>query len=253
MQILSLPYSSGAQWVRDGWRLIRRQPLGLAAMVVIYMFVQFVPVSIPLPYVGVILLGIVSPFVNLGLMGAFREVANTRVPTPMVFAQPLQNVPVRRVLFRLGLIHAGLLLLAVVLVRLIVGPPTVPAEDDAVSLENLHLGTFLVFTLVYSPVIVTMWFAPMLAGWHGLDVGKAMFGSAVACWRNKGAFVIYGIVMACALFGVVALSSALIGSLLSTQVMPLFAAPVVLALTTFVQATFYPMYRSIFAEPAPAD
>jgi hypothetical protein len=250
VQILSHPASIGAQWVRDGWRLIKRQPLGLGAMVVIYMFVQFVPVSLPVPYVGVVLLGVVSPFVNLGLMAAMREVANARLPTPGVFTQVFHNAAARRVLLNLGLVHAGLLMVTVMLVRLIVGAPSAPAEDETVTLESLRLGTFLVFTLVYSPVIVTMWFAPMLAGWHGLGVAKAMFGSAVACWRNKGAFVVYGVAMAFLLSGIIAVASALIGALLSAQMMPVFAAPIVLALTTFVQATFYPMYRSIFAEPA---
>ena len=41
-------------------------------------------------------------------------------------------------------------------------------------------------------------------------------------------------------------------SFLSAQVLPLLAAPIALALTTFVQASFYPMYRSIFAEPTAA-
>lgn len=250
MQILSLPASTGAQWVRDGWRLVKRQPLGLSAMVVIYMFVQFVPVSIPVPYLGVLLLGVVSPFVNLGLMAAMREVANARAPTPGVFAQAFQNAAVRRVLLKLGLVHAGVLMVTVILVRLIAGAQSVPADDEPVTLESLRLGTFVIFTLVYSPVIVAMWFAPMLAGWHGFEVAKAMFGSAVACWRNKGAFLVYGVVMAFLLSGVIALSSALIGAFLSTQMMAVFAAPIVLVLTTFVQATFYPMYRSIFAEPA---
>jgi hypothetical protein len=183
-------------------------------------------------------------------MAAMREVANARLPTPGVFTQVFHNAAARRVLLNLGLVHAGLLMVTVMLVRLIVGAPSAPAEDETVTLESLRLGTFLVFTLVYSPVIVTMWFAPMLAGWHGLGVAKALFGSAVACWRNMGAFVVYGVAMAFLLSGIIAVASALIGALLSAQMMPVFAAPIVLALTTFVQATFYPMYRSIFAEPA---
>jgi hypothetical protein len=101
--------------------------------------------------------------------------------------------------------------------------------------------------------MVAMWFAPMLSGWHGLAPGKAMFGSAVACWRNKGAMLVYGLLMTAVLTGVSFLAVALLGALLSsTQVLSMLLAPVGLALMTFVQASFYPMYRSIFTE-TPAE
>jgi hypothetical protein len=47
--------------------------------------------------------------------------------------------------------------------------------------------------LLYSPVMALMWFAPLLAGWHDMPPGKAMFGSAVACLRNLGALLVYGL------------------------------------------------------------
>ena len=36
MLIHSLPAAAGLIWVREGWRLVRRQPLGLSSMVVVY-------------------------------------------------------------------------------------------------------------------------------------------------------------------------------------------------------------------------
>ena len=248
--ILSLPASSGVAWLRDGWRLIKRQPIGLAAMVVIYTFVLFIPVSIPLPYLGAALLCLISPFATLGVMAAFRAVAAGKVPTPGVFIQPLQNVAVRRVLFRLGLIHAGLMIVVIVVVRLINGPIPLTAEDEPLTVESLRLANFAVFTLVYSPVLVAMWFAPLLAGWHGLGPGKAMFGSAVACWRNKGALLVYGLLVGCVMLAVGFV--AMLGGILSAQLLPLLSAPLGLAVATLIQASFYPMYRSIFAEPGPA-
>jgi hypothetical protein len=64
--------------------------------------------------------------------------------------------------------------------------------------------------------------------------------------------LVYGVLMTCVLLGVTLLTSTVLGAFLSAQVLPLLAAPIALALTTFVQASFYPMYRSIFAEPAAA-
>jgi hypothetical protein len=250
MQIRSLPASTGAAWLRDGWRLLKRQPLGLSAMVVMYTFVLLVPATIPVPYIGVALLGVLSPFATVGLMAAFREVAAARAPNPVVFAHAMRDRGVRSVLFKLGLVHAGLMILVIVLARLVIGAQPPIAEDDPLTLEGMRLSDLATFVIFYAPVMAVMWFAPMLAGWHGLGVGKAMFGSVVGCWRNKGALVVYSVLMTCVLLGVTLLASGLIGALLSTQMLPLLAAPIALALATFVQASFYPMYRSIFAEPA---
>jgi hypothetical protein len=252
MQILSLPASTGATWLRDAWRLLKRQPLGLSALVVLYTFVLLVPAAIPFPYIGVALLGVLSPFATVGLMAAFREVAAARAPNPVVFAHAMRDRAVRSVLLKLGLVHAALMILVIVFARLIIGAQAPVVEPDAATLEGMRLGDLVVFVILYAPVMVVMWFAPMLAGWHGLGVGKAMFGSVVACWRNKGPILVYGVLMTCVLVGVTLLASGLLGALLSAQLLPLVAAPVALALATFVQASFYPMYRSIFAaEPPP--
>lgn len=249
MQILSLPPSTGAAWLRDGWRLLKRQPLGLAAMVVMYSFILLVPTTIPLPFLGIALLGVLSPFATVGLMAALREVDAARAPTPAVFVQPLQDDAVRRVLFKLGLVHAGLMILVTLVAQLFTDPTPVPA-DQAPTMENFRVGDLALVALIYAPVMVAMWFAPLLAAWHGLGVGKAMFGSAVGCWRNKVALVVYGLLLLAIVMGVSLIVLAFLGAVFSsTQAMSLLLAPLALVITTFVQASFYPMYKSIFAAP----
>jgi hypothetical protein len=252
VQILSLPASTGAAWLRDGWRLLKRQPLGLAAMVVMYSFILLVPTTIPLPFLGIAVLGVLSPFATVGLMAALREVDAGRPPTPGVFLQPLQDEAVRRVLFRLGLVHAGLMVFVTVVAQLFTDPTPI-ATDQAPGIEDLRVGDLALVALLYAPVMVAMWFAPLLAAWHALGVGKSMFGSAVACWRNKGAMLVYGLLLLSIIVGVTLIVVALLGALLSsTQAISLLMAPLALVITTFVQASFYPMYRSIFAAPGSA-
>ena len=110
MQIYSLPASYGAAWLRDGWRLLKRQPLGLPAMVVLYLFMLLLPAT--LPYVGVALSGVLGPFATVGLMGACRDVSAGRAPMPTVFAAPFQDAARRQLLFRLGVINAAMLQIA---------------------------------------------------------------------------------------------------------------------------------------------
>jgi hypothetical protein len=252
VQIQSLPFSAGALWLRDGWHLLKRQPLGLIAMAMIYSFMVIVPATLPIDYVNLLVPGILSPFATLGFMGAFREVASARLPNPAVFAQALQERPVRNTLFKLGLIHGALLILVSSLAKFLIGTQTMPADQQSMTMENIRLSDFGILGLLYAPVAIAMWFAPMLAGWHGVDVGKAMFGSAIGCWRNKGAIVLYMILITLVLFGVSLFTSAVLGAFFPTQLVPWLAMPIVFALLTLMQAGFYRMYRSIFAESVPA-
>jgi hypothetical protein len=245
MQIHVLPASAGPLWLRDGWRLFRRQPLGLPAMVVVYVFMLVSPML--LPFIGPAASGVLSPFATLGLMTAVRDTAAGRMPTPAAFAQGFQD-PVRRVLlFRLGLINAGLLVLAALGSLLFVPEP--PPEATVDALESFPLRALLMQLLLYLPAIVLMWFAPMLAGWHGLGPGKAMFGSAVACWRNLGALLAYGVVTTLVLGGIGLIALAVLEAFVqSNELSSMLLAPLGLVLMTIVQASLYPMYRSIFSE-----
>jgi hypothetical protein len=247
MQILSHPASTGAAWLRDGWRLLRRQPIGLPAMVVIYLFMLLVPAMFPV--IGVAVAGVLSPFATVGLMTACRDAAGGRSPNPAAFAQAFQDATRRMLLFRLGVIHAALLLLVSAAATLLTGGQPEPPDPAPVSLEDLPLREMLIQLLLFSPVIVAMWFAPLLAGWHGLGPAKAMFGSAVACWRNRAAMLVYGALMIAVLLGVSLMAVSLLGALVSSrQLLSILLAPVGLALMTLIQASFYPMYRSIFTE-----
>jgi hypothetical protein len=48
-----------------------------------------------------------------------------------------------------------------------------------------------VSTILYVPLSMLFWHAPALVHWHGVPPLKSMFFSAVACWRNLGAFALY--------------------------------------------------------------
>lgn len=246
MQIHSLPPAYGAAWLRDGWRLLKRQPLGLPAMVVMYLFILLVPTT--LPYVGIAVSGVLAPFATVGLMTACRDVSAGRAPTPAVFAAPFQEATRRLLLFRLGVINAALLLVAATLAQLLAAIAPAGAPQ---SIDELPFTELLLQLVLFSPVMILMWFAPLLAGWHGQGPAKAMFGSAVACWRNKGALTVYALLTFAILVGVSLLSVSLVGLLLSSrQALSIVLAPVGLALLTWIQASFYPMYRSIFSDAA---
>jgi len=57
---------------------------------------------------------------------------------------------------------------------------------------RLEMGVLLRFALL-GLLSVPFWHAPALVHWDGQTAGKSLFFSTVACWRNKGAFVVYSV------------------------------------------------------------
>ena len=244
MQIQALPAGAGLFWVREGWRLVRRQPLGLASMVVVYVTMLLLPLL--LPAIGIIASGILAPFATLGLMNVCHAVHQGRPPLISAFGAPFKPGPTRVHLFRLGLLNAALLSLIATVVMLAGGDR---AEHQA--LEEVPWDLIVLQMLLYAPVLAMMWFAPPLVGWNGLTAGKAVFGSVIGCMRNMTPLLVYGLAITALTFG----SASLVGGALtvlglSRQGLVVLLTPLVLLLMTVVQATFYPMYRAIYTQPA---
>ena len=245
MQINILPAGAGITWLREGMRLFGRQPVGLPAMVVVYLMMLIVPALIPI--VGIAISGVLAPFASVGLLGACRDVAEGRMPTPLAFAQPFRPTPARVQMLRLGIINAILLLVVATLAMLLTPEP--PGGEAPQSLQEVPLQSLLVQLLLYLPVMALMWFAPVLTGWHGIPPAKSMFGSVVACWRNTGAMLVFGVAAGVLTLGVSVAAVMLLGSLISSrEVLSIVMAPLALVLMAIVQASLYPMYRSVFVE-----
>ncbi|MGE5339361.1 MAG: BPSS1780 family membrane protein [Gemmatimonadota bacterium] len=242
MLIGKVPATAGALWLRDGWRLFARQPLGLSAMVVVYLMMLFVPALVP--FIGIAISAVLAPFATFALLAACREVDAKRTPNVGLFVQPFQDARVRTPMFQLGIINAGLVVTVALLGNLFGGSE--PAAPPA-SLQDIPLDAVALQLLLYTPVLMLMWFAPVLVGWHRLTPGKAMFGSVVACWRNKGALLVFGVVVTAMMMATSAVIVGLLAPLMaSRQALSLVLAPLALVLMTLVQASFYPMYRSVF-------
>jgi|FrelakmetLWP11LW_1041352.scaffolds.fasta_scaffold02019_2 hypothetical protein len=249
MQINILPASAGFTWLREGMRLFGRQPIGLPAMVVLYLMMLIAPALLPI--IGIAISGVLAPFASVGLLGACRDVAEGRMPTPLAFAQPFRATPARTQMLRLGIINAILLLIVATLAALLT--PELPAGEAPPSLQDMPLLSLLVQLLLYMPVMALMWFAPVLTGWHGIAPAKSMFGSVVACWRNMGAMLVFGLAAGVLTLGVSVAAVMLLTSLItSREVLSIVMAPLALVLMTIVQASLYPMYRSVFVDTAHA-
>jgi hypothetical protein len=46
---------------------------------------------------------------------------------------------------------------------------------------------------LYMPLSILFWHAPGLVHWHGVSPVKSLFFSAIACFKNMGAFTVFGL------------------------------------------------------------
>ena len=110
----------------------------------------------------------------------------------MLFAGFRERVPAQLVLgaaFFFGLVAAigGSALADVgVLARwMLTGQQPAAEVADAAPLY-LAMGAA---ALVYAPVMMMLWFSPLLVAWHAMAPAKALFYSFFACWLNWRAFL----------------------------------------------------------------
>lgn len=240
----------GAHWVRDGFRIMLRRPLAFCGLFVIYMLVgQVLMLLSPL---GALVVFAMMPLGSLGFMLATRVALEQRFPGPGVFIEPLRSSrEKRRAQITLGLIYA-VALGAVLWVGDTIGGQAfetlqramasgkTTAEDLQPLLSNPKLQWGTLWVLSGAALLsVPFWFAPALVHWGSQSWGKALFFSTMACWRNKGAMLVYSLTW----FGVIMLfglaSNVLVALFGRPQLMVLFAMPAMLMLSTAFYASLY--------------
>lgn len=183
-----LPARAGQEWLRQAYRLYRRNPSLLTAAAMAYLLAVF-GVGF-LPFVGPFLLSVIQPTLSVLLANACALVDSGQPPTREAL---LRHFPDRRrLLLALGglqLAFSSVLLIVSMLLETLLGAPS---ELEAVTADNVY-SIILPVLLVMVPLFMAFWFAPILAGWHGLAPLKAVFFSFVAVWRNLRAFAMYAL------------------------------------------------------------
>jgi hypothetical protein len=265
MKLQLVPARQGALWVRQGFAVFLRQPMGFAGLFAVFLFAMFLLAWIPL--IGPLVLLVLLPLGSLGFMIATRRVLDGRFPLPRAFIEPLRAGRPRLIaMVKLGLIYAASTSLILWLSDLVdggaldalmeaQGSRTASPDDVAARLADprLEAGVLMRFCLL-GLLAVPFWHAPALVHWSGQSAVKSLFFSTVACWRNKGAFIVYsatwlGVLL---LFALRAnLLFALIGR---SQLMPFVAMPASMIFSTIFYASLYFTFAACFsAEPGETD
>jgi hypothetical protein len=123
-------------------------------------------------------------------------------------------------------------------------------QQDTLANSNLPLA-ILTALAFYVPVAMLFWFSPVLAAWHDVPPMKAMFFSIVSCWRNRGAFVVYGVLWFAVAITVSLGLSALLQAIGAGDLALIVLMPASIIVTTMLYCSFYATYRGCFGVQGP--
>lgn len=256
MKLQIVPARTGLQWVQLGLRTFKRQPLALAAL--FFLSMACISLVTALPFIGPALALALLPATSLAMMVAASEAAHGRKPTMALLLVAFRTGQQRlRSMLLLGGLYAAGFLLVIGASSLVDGGTFAsvylgrePMTREIAEMPEFQSAMWLSMGL-YLPLSLLFWHAPGLVHWHNIAPVKALFFSIVACMRNIGAFVVFGlgwmgvfIAFGMVLAIVTGILSALIGALAGGIMV---AAAMMLAAMFFTSIVF--TFRDCFSSP----
>lgn len=253
MQARQLPAGRGWSWITEGFAIFRRNPPFVTFLVFSYWFL-LAAINV-FPLIGQAIASLVMPALSVSVANGCRAIERgSPAAFELLFSGFRSNL---RSLVRLGAIY--------LLVTLAVFGVSFLADDgrllnamnkgpEALMEALKQPGSFVslqIMLVLFTPVVMAFWFAPLLAAWTGMQAGKSLFFSFFACLRNWKAFMVYGagvMMISAALPGVVlGLLSAIAGGALGMLSIAIILALIFVFLPTLF-ASFYVSARDIFVE-----
>ena len=246
VEMRSVAAASGWHWVVAGYGLFRRSVVTWLALTLLLALLWVV--SLVIPILGPLLFNLLSPVFFAGMMIGCRDLEqNGRLELSHLFAGFRQSaaplVTVGGVYLVGTILVFGFVLLSADGAKLAaLSRPGVDIDAARAALRDLG-SAFALGALAYVPLLMLVWYAPLLVVFDGLAPFAAMKLSFQACLKNTAAFAVYGL----AILGVsvVILAPALLGAAgAGLAVALLFASIPVLFCSIYVS------YRDIFAPAA---
>ena len=242
---------TGAQWVREGVRVFFKQPLALGGL--FFLFMGILSVVTMVPVIGGALALIVLPAATLGLMQAAALALAGTFPMPKVlFSAFMHGKAKSQAMLHLGALYAVAFLLLIGATVVMDGGSFAkvylfgePITQEIIDSDGFYQAMW-VGTLLYFPLGAMFWHAPALVFWHDVPPAKSMFFSLAACWKNKGAMLIY---MASwfVLFSMVSLVVVtVVSGLGGPGIIAALVAPLGMLLAAMFFASIYLTYRDSF-------
>jgi hypothetical protein len=250
MEVQLVAASKGWQWIVDGFALFRKNPAMWIAITLILGVIWVVSMIIPL--LGPLLFNLFSPLFFAGLMVGCRALENGEaLEIGHLFAGFKERAAP---LVTIGGVYLVGTIVVVGVVLVIAGGSMLPSvlSKSGTDIETLRAAlrsmalALAVGAAIYLPLIMLIWFAPLLVMFDGMTPLAAMKLSFAACLKNTLPFTVYGLAIL-GLWIVMSLPAAMgIAGALLVMALLVTSIPVLIC-------SIYASYRDIFvARDAPA-
>lgn len=197
MRTRSVPARRGLQWIVDGFWLFRKSPLMWIALTLVLALLWMLMFVVRV--VGPLLFNLFSPVFFAGLMIGCKDLEEGRdLELRHAFAGFRQHAGP---LVTLGGVYlVGMIVVVGLIFIAASGTPLSTvlsgkhADVDSVITTMRHLALALTVSLaLYVPLLMLVWFAPLLVVFHGMNAVPAMKLSFEACRKNVMPFTVYGL------------------------------------------------------------
>ncbi len=249
MQAARLSASYGWAWLLQGWVLFKRQPMTMLFWSL--MTSVLINLSYLVPIFGQLLLIIATPTIGFIALNACVHIERHQPVQLAMWLQPLKSPEVKKAMLRLGLCYFLVCLAAGFMAVM----PFSQNIVETMSNENLDPEQMMqvvqapmyLFGLFYVGISILFWHAPALMGWHGIPLKKALFYSMIACWRTKGALIIFTLCWVAIYFAAQFIATGLIQAF-GPSFGYFLLTPLNLLMMAYLYCCFYPIYRSVFGQ-----
>jgi len=244
-----VPPGRGWSWLVDGFWLFRKNPAMWIALTLSLALIWIA--SLIVPVFGPLLFNLFSPVFFAGLMIGCRALdRGEALEIAHLFAgfrqQAAPLVTIGGVYLAGTIIVVGIVLISAGGSNLsaVLAKPGADLEALRAAVRSVALALLLA-SAVYVPLLMVVWFAPVLVVFDGLAPVEAMKRSFFACLRNTPAFLVYGAAVL-GLWFALSLPAALgaVGALLA---LALLAASIPVLI-----CSIYTSYKDIFTRNLPA-
>jgi len=224
--IRKVPFGAGAEWLLGGIALLRKAPLALGLLGLIWGGLSALATASGQLWLS-LLLALAGPLLFGGILYAAREVDHGRSATPAHLIQGMRDGKLPRLLAMLLPQVAALLLMGLLMV-VIVGPDELQhlnqvlmqmqTNPDPALMESLPAGRLMLWLLAVVVVGVVTGFFTFVAIPEVMFTDRGAFAAMAlsfrACLRNVGALLVMIVLMLIATFAL-SLALQLLGALLA--------------------------------------
>lgn len=206
MDTRTVPFTHGWKWIADGFGLFRKSPLNwiLLCLILVVVFSLFSMLGL----IGVLVLNLLYTVFLAGIMVGCRSLEEgNRLELGVLLAGFRQNttplVTIGGIALVGQIVISGLMLAIGGEDLIALFQASGENFQEAVAMmarmtpavrTRIQLAS-LVALAVYLPLMMAVWFAPMLVIFRGQKVTPALLASLMACAKNVLPFLLYGLAL----------------------------------------------------------